>query len=333
LLSREQIVVWLLGAILLAWLAAPAPVPGSARMRLARGDPAAKVLAWAFSPDGKSIATAHTNHRVLLRDVDDPLTIRSLDFRGSPKALSFSADGRFLAVGGTEPDIRLFDLKTAGPERRLGMPICCVRALAFSPDGQTLAATSNLHNDIVLWDPGAGRERGVLRGFASPVIRIAFSPDGQSLASGAITDNAILIWDLATGRQRLRLNVTCGPILSLAFSPGGTLLASSGAYEPCARVWDLTSGRLERIIATPAFQTNAVAFSPDGRMLATAGSEGLVQLWSVATGRPLDRLDGHTDWLSSAAFSPDGKVLAATGGGDDVRLWDLDQRRGTLRDP
>ena len=334
LLSREQMVLWLLGAILLAWLAVRTPAPESARMRLAHGDPGATVLALTFAPDGKSLATAHTNRRVLVREVgDEPRTLRSLDFRGSPRALSFSADGRFLAVGGIEPDVRLFDLKTAGPGRRLGMPIHRVRALAYSPDGRTLAATSHLHNDIILWDPGAGRERSVLRGSSSPVFRIAFSPDGQSLASGAAVDNAILIWDLATGRPRLRLEVSCGPIFSIAFAPAGGLLASSGPFEHCARLWDLRSGRLERIIAGHPTVTNSVAFSPDGGLLATAGGDGLVKLWSVATGRLLYRLDGRTDWLTSVAFSPDGRVLAATGKGDDVRLWDLVELRGTTPDP
>jgi WD40 repeat protein len=329
LLSQEQIMLWLLGSILLAWLAARTPAPRSAQMRLARGDPRAKVIALAFSPDGKSIATIHTDHRVVLQDVvDDSVPIRSLKYRGIPTVLSFSPEGRFLAVGGIEPDIRLFDLETAGTERPLGMPIRCVRALAYSPDGRTLAATSHLHNDIVLWDPGAGRARSVLRGSSSPVIRIAYSPDGKSLASGAIADKAILIWDLTTGRPRLRLEVPRGPILSIAFSPAGGLLASCGPYERSAQLWDLKSGRLERIIVGHSVAMNAVAFSPDGGMLATADGDGAVQLWSVSTGRQLYCLDGRTDWFGSVAFSPDGKVLAATGGGDDVWLWDLVELTG-----
>src|SRR5262249_20113525 len=120
-------------------------------------------------------------------------------------------DGRFLATGGDEPGIRLFDLETAGAERLLRTPMHHVRALVYSPDGRTLAAASALHEDIVLWDPGAGRERIVLRGSPSPVQSLAFSPDGKSLASGSRNGGTIMVWDLATGRPPLRLETAAGP--------------------------------------------------------------------------------------------------------------------------
>ena len=64
------------------------------------------------------------------------------------------------------------------------MPIRWVKGLAFSPDGRTLAASSYLDHEILLWDLAAGRERARLRGHGSPVISLAFAPDGRSLASG-----------------------------------------------------------------------------------------------------------------------------------------------------
>jgi hypothetical protein len=63
LLSRGQLVLWLLGTIPLAWLAGRAPAPEDARMRLACVAPGATVVSLAFSPDGKSIATAHSDRR------------------------------------------------------------------------------------------------------------------------------------------------------------------------------------------------------------------------------------------------------------------------------
>jgi WD40 repeat protein len=79
----------------------------------------------------------------------------------------------------------------------LNVPIRRINAMALSPDGRTLAASSNLSNDILLWDLDAGQARLTLRGHASPVISIDFSGDGLLLASGGLRDRTIIVWDPA----------------------------------------------------------------------------------------------------------------------------------------
>ncbi len=168
--------MWLLSIIVVApiWLVDEGPGRADPALRLAQGDPNTQIIAFAFSPDGTTIATSQRDRRVTLRDVADGWSIKSdLGQRGNFGGLAFSHDGRYLALGGTEPDITLLDLWCPGTERRLGIPICRVRALAFSPDGRTLAATSFRHNDIVLWNMDAGRPLGNLRGHGSPVLSIA----------------------------------------------------------------------------------------------------------------------------------------------------------------
>ena len=168
------------------WLVNEDPGRGAAAVRMARGDAKTQNIAFTFSPAGTTIATTQSDRRVTLRDVVDGSSIRSVPgCRGVFMGLAFSPDGRFLALGGIEPDdITLLDLRGTGTERRLGMAIRGVKALAFSPDGKVLAATSFLHNEIVLWDMDAGRPLRPLRGHGSPVMSMAVAPDGQSLASG-----------------------------------------------------------------------------------------------------------------------------------------------------
>ncbi len=52
-------------------------------------------------------------------------------------------------------------------------------------------------------------------------------------------------------------------------------------------------------------------FSPDGRLLASGGIDGKVKIWEAASGRLLNTLSGHKNWVRSAAFSPDGRLLAS----------------------
>src|SRR6516164_9342259 len=106
--------------------------------------------------------------------------------------------------------VLLYDVGTGGAGRHLGMPIRSVRGMAFSPDGRLLAASSDLHHEILLWDLAARPER------AAAGSRIARDQPGvrprwPAPGLGGIGDRAILLWDLATGRPRRRLGVPPGP--------------------------------------------------------------------------------------------------------------------------
>ena len=201
--SRRRIGLLLLGVIVLPWLPILRPPSDATPARRVRGIGDAPIVAFAFAPDGETIATLQADGRVALRDAAGGMSANSfLGYRGLARAMAFSPDGRSLAVGGSESDILLYDLRSGGAGHPLGMPIRWAKGLAFSPDGRTLAASSYLHDEILLWDLAAGRERARLRGHESPVICLAFAPDGRSLASGSERDQAIFLWDLATGRPR-----------------------------------------------------------------------------------------------------------------------------------
>src|SRR5262249_43163008 len=147
--SRERIGLLLLALIVLPWLPICGPPRDLTPARRVRGvgDPA--ILAFAFAPDGATIATIQADGRVALQDVAGGGGAHAfLDHRGFALALAFAPDGRSLAVDGAEPDILLYDVGARGPGHPLRMPIRDVKGLAFSPDGLTLAASSYLDAEI-----------------------------------------------------------------------------------------------------------------------------------------------------------------------------------------
>jgi WD40 repeat protein len=58
-----------------------------------------------------------------------------------------------------------------------------VNAVAFSPDGKTLASGGE-EGQVILWDRGGGQELMSLDDHGGGIYAVAFSPDGKVLAAG-----------------------------------------------------------------------------------------------------------------------------------------------------
>jgi WD40 repeat protein len=295
------------------------------RMRIVEGEDGVGTMSLAISPKGSLIATTDSVGRVSLRDEKLGWQIgKFAAYQGCARSVGFAPDGRFLAIGGTNFGIALWDRERDNIEQSEVLALQDVRAMAISPDGRYLAAASNASSQVVVWDWNERSEKTILTS-RSPVLSLAFSPNGRYLASGEKGNRpSIQVWDLETGRARLVLDGSLGHVVAVAFSPDGAMLATAAAFENVVRLWDMTSGHLRRMIAGHPFGTNSVAFSPDGRALASAGNDGMVRLWSVATGELRAALDGRTNRLNRVAFSPDGQIIVATGSGDNhLRFWEL----------
>ncbi len=206
--------------------------------------------------------------------------------------VAVNSDGQWLAAGGGNGRILLFDTQTNKFLKRLQHPLPTQKQLQNSE-------------------------------FYLDIQAVLFDPQGRWLVSGG-TDKRIIFWEMPSGKI-LKILDTPGEIHALALSPNGQWLASGGADKKVT-LWDINTKQIITTLAghEEAISLGGLAFNPQGNSLASASNDGAVRLWHLKTFATLRILKGHTDIVNNIDFSPDGKWLATGSNDETVILWDLE---------
>jgi WD40 repeat protein/DNA-binding HxlR family transcriptional regulator len=280
-----------------------------------------QILAIAFSPDGRILATGDANGEVRLWQVaDSKLLFICKGHMGWVHSVAFSPDGCILASGSSDQTVKLWDARDGTYLKTLTGHNQRVRSVTFSPDGKILCSGSS-DCTVRVWDVNSGECHKILSGHTGYIWSVAFSPDGIMLASGS-DDQTVKLWDMRTGECGKTFLAHTLWVRTLCFSPDGKILATGGG-DWTVKLWDVCNGTEVKILSGHSQRIRAVAFSPDGSTLASGSGDHTVKLWDVGTGGCLKTLHGHSSRLTAIAFSPDGKILASGGEDQAVRYWDV----------
>jgi WD40 repeat protein len=240
---------------------------------LGRGSGADGII---FSPVGGFLAVLHSGVTLW-----DGQTGNYLAYYPGSGAVAFAPNGALLASS-SEKTIQVFEC----PVRKDGPSLIGhfdeVWALAFAPDGQTLASGSK-DGTVRIWDHRQVRELNVLLAHGGGVTAVAFAADGTTLGSSS-RDGTVRLWDWKNGRERKVIPFS-------APSPLGSR-PQPVAFSPDLKVIAVIDWSVVRLISTDTGQEFMVLrghrdriydaeFSPDGRTLATCSGDGAVKLWDV----------------------------------------------------
>ena len=288
-----------------------------------------RVFSVAFSPDGKVVAGgAWRGIKLWNIETGEDISVLEGGTRVRSGSIAFSSDGATLAsasvdrFGGTSGAVTLWDVETGKDLATLHGHTERIPAVAFSPDGTTIA--SGLRDGTVkLWNVKTGENIHTYSGGGNLVV---FSPDGKTLA--AASWNGIRLWEVATRKNIPTFPIRGERINALAFSPDSRVLAWGTGDQVKLREHAAKSlfgfmGQDTIVLKGHADEVRSVAFSPDGKILASGVRAGTVKLWDTETGTNIDTLEGAG---GPVVFSPDGKMLASSGGVQEIKLWDLETR-------
>jgi len=211
---------------------------------------------------------------------------------GPVSSCARSPDGSWVASGGQDRRVRLWDARTGAALATLAGHDDWVRLVLILPNGQRVISCS-LDRTVRVWDVATGRTVHVLRGHGAALSVASISRDGSRLVTGA-GDGTLCVWDLETGDRQLTLSGHRGGISGCAFADR----IVSAARDGTLRIWDADTGETLAEMTGHSQPVHACALSPDGRHVASASEDSFVVLWDAATGEKRAEY-----WVGSPALS------------------------------
>jgi WD40 repeat protein len=315
----------------------PLPPGAVTRMGSLRFRHDGRVVQLHFLDGGKTLVSAGGG-KVCFWEVPGGKETRSKRIPGDIWAMT--RDGRFVASavrGKTttklETDVEVWDMQQSKRSQVCRGNAQILRAVALSPDGQTLAVSGE-DNTLRIWKVSTGEQLHVLKQEKYAAHSLAFSANGGLLAWGETAPNVVIergkddrsihIFDVQKGKQVHQFKNLEGFPLEVAFSPVADLVADG--FGP--RLWNLKNPErgqaLEENCTNPDFRPT---FSPDGSHLAVSAvynNNNEILVWDLRAKALVSEIplgERFSVINNVLAISPDNKLIAVGLQNGDIGVW------------
>ncbi len=231
-------------------------------------------------------------------------------------------DGRLISVSAF-PEWKLAKILGPQPDGQPSVFVDRVLALAFSPDGTTLATgggEASRSGELMLWNVADGKQiRTFEDAHSDTVYGIDFSADGKLLASAA-ADKFVKVFDLSTGQHVRSYEGHTHHVMDVSWKGDGTSLASAGA-DNAIKVWNAETGEQSRTITTYTKQVTSLSFIGMEDDFISCSGDKRVFRHKAANGGAVREFKGCPDYVYCSATTADGAIVVAGCEDGILRIW------------
>jgi WD40 repeat protein len=257
--------------------------------------------------------------------------LQNVDFRGSTfdrcrfaqgigtaLKLTFSPNGKYLAVSDTIYQIKVWEVATNQEIAMLIGHQSWVWDIQFSPDNKYIASGSS-DETMRIWDVQSGECLQVLHGHKDWVWKVNFVTSNLAISIGG--DRLFKVW---WWRTKLNLVTFSVPELHMrdgTFHHGRGLVATCGGEG--INIWQVWLGKIfQKIDIGEALNLRRVSFSPDGQRIVGTNFSCTIHCWDVNTGNHLFDLCGHPTQITEVNYDDIGQIISTCL--EQIRVWNIE---------
>ncbi len=278
----------------------------------------------AVSPTGQNVAAVGRDHKPRIWTLPTGKLLHALDAGIHPvTAMTFSRDGKRLAIGDEAGGVHVFDSATGAVVHQRNAGMGYIAAIALSPDGQRLAIAP-VDRPVQLWDVNSRKRIAEMKAPFAGSSALAFSPNGKLMAS-ADRDTVIRVYDAQTGQLRSRYESLLLESFTLDFSPDSKKLVVGGADNLAVAIDPETGKELRRLEKQPD-PILGLAVLADGKtaVLVCFNADHMIEgrntvAWNLDTGE--SRVVASGKMFNGGAATSDGRLILASSDGSVLQLW------------
>jgi len=187
--------------------------------------------------------------------------------------------------------------------------------------------------------------------FPALINAMAFTPDNKRIVVGG--NHELTVWDASSGKLLRRIRTRAERAHVMTFLPDGKLAVAGGrpGQEGDVRIYNIDAGTPKDLGGAPMtdgvddkgvmlkqlVQVDdsilAMAVSKDGAKLAAGGTDRIIRVFDVGSGKLEHAVENHADWILGLAFTPDAKAIVTGSRDKTAKVWDLANKESLLTFP
>lgn len=253
------------------------------------------------------------------------------------KSIVYSPNEKYIATGGYDKTIRIWDVETGKEIRKFCGHTSSVRSISYTPDGKYIISGSG-DGTIRIWNVEKGKEIKKITE-NSCVYSISCSPDGKNIVSGS--GDKIVIRNLKTGERIKMLEKFDNKYSNeciVSYSPDGKYVAVG--YSSKITIYTSSTGiEVKKILKIVKNEDSdfitSLSYSPDGKYITCGSFKGIVTLWDSKNGKELWRFEAHKNTMPAGsncaieglAYSFDGKYIATGSYDCTIKIWNTESKK------